>query len=223
MKKEILKKTMNSRNLFLTGIAALAIFMVSCEKYDGNPMSESEDALKRAAAAGDAGKSKGSPAPGDLSIGAIAIDAATNEENPLYPQFTQLVAALLHVDEQLDAGLVDLFLNGKGQYTVFAPTDAAFEDLYSALGVSGITEVDAETVLDVLLYHVTKGRRASNSVVPPKMPRKIQTLLGESFMVTSDPMIDAIGSDANFVSFDLIDISASNGIIHVIDTVLLHF
>jgi uncharacterized surface protein with fasciclin (FAS1) repeats len=206
MKKEILKR-MNSRNLILTGFAALAIFLVSCEKYEGNPLSETakqEDALKRAKAAGDAGKSKKAPAPGDLSIGAIAIDAATNEENPLYPQFTQLVAALLHVDEQLDAGLVDLFVSGKGQYT-------------------DITEVDAETVLDVLLYHVTKGRRASNSVVPPKMPRKIQTLLGESFMVTSDPMIDAIGSDANFVSLDLIDISASNGIIHVIDTVLLHF
>ena len=231
MKKEILTVGMNSRNLFLAGFAALAIFMVSCDKYEENPVSEKamqEDALKRAEAAGDAGKSKKSPAPGDLSIGDIAIDAATNEENPLYPQFTQLVAALVHASTPTDDytpqfDLVDLFVNGTDQYTVFAPVDAAFDALYTAQGIGAITDLPAELVTDVLLYHVAEGRRASNSVVPPKMPRKIKTLLSESFMVTSDPMIDAIGSDANFVSMDLIDISASNGIIHVIDNVLLHF
>lgn len=89
------------------------------------------DALKRAKAA--VKDSKGAPAPVDRSIGAIALDAAFNEENPLYPQFTELVAALLYVDEELDAGLVDLFVNGKSQHTVFAPVDQAFYDLYDAL------------------------------------------------------------------------------------------
>lgn len=220
MKKEILKRRMNSRNLVLTGIAALAIFLVSCEKYEDDPMQA--EALKRAEAASNADAAKKAPAKGDLSIGDIAIDAATNEENPLYPQFTQLVAALIHASTpELD--LVDLFVNGTDQYTVFAPVDAAFTALYGALGIGGIEELPADLVRDVLLYHVAEGRRASNSVVPPRMPRQIETLLGLSFMVTTDPMIDGIGSDASFVSFDLIDISASNGIIHVIDTVLLHF
>ena len=222
MKKEILKRRMNSRNLVLTGIAALAIFLVSCEKYEDDPMQA--EALKRAEAASNADAAKKAPAKGDLSIGAIAIDAATNEENPLYPQFTQLVAALIHASTP-DLDLVDLFVNGTDQYTVFAPVDAAFFALYDALGpdVDEISDLPADLVRDVLLYHVTEGRRASNSVVPPRMPRQIETLLGLSFMVTTDPMIDGIGSDASFVSFDLIDISASNGIIHVIDTVLLHF
>lgn len=83
----------------------------------------------------------------------------------------------------------------------------------------------AETILNVLLYHVTKGRRASNRVVPPKMPRKIKTLLGESFTVfplgSGTDNIVAIGNTANFVSLDFVDISASNGIIHVTDTVIL--
>lgn len=222
MKKEILKRTMNSRNLVLTGITALAIFLVSCEKSEYDPMEA--EALKRAEASSNAADAKKAPAKGDLSIGAIAIDAATNEENPLYPQFTQLVAALAHASTpELD--LVDLFVNGTDQYTVFAPVDDAFFALYDALGpdVDEISDLPADLVRDVLLYHVTEGRRASNSVVPPRMPRQIETLLGLSFMVTTDPMIDAIGSDASFVSFDLIDISASNGIIHVIDTVLLHF
>lgn len=152
---------------------------------------------------------KGAPAKGDDAIAAIAIAGG----------FDELVAALLFVDEELDAGLVDLFLNGTDQYTVFAPTDAAFQDLYDAFDdVDEITDLPAELVLDVLLYHVTEGRRASNSVVPPVRDRNIETLLGPSFSVNSAGQITAAGSSAGIV---LADISASNGIIHVIDAVLL--
>ena len=81
------------------------------------------------------------PAPGEDSIAEIAIDAG----------FTELVGALLYVDEELGTGLVDLFLSGTDQYTVFAPTNEAFEDLYDAFGYSGIGDADPEVVLDVLL------------------------------------------------------------------------
>ncbi|WP_274473892.1 fasciclin domain-containing protein [Mangrovimonas aestuarii] len=156
----------------------------------------------------------GAPKKGDESIAEIAIAA----------NFTQLVSALAYVDAELDAGLVDLFLNGTDQYTVFAPTDDAFYALYDGIeGVEDITDLPADLVLNVLLYHVTNGRRASNSVVPQNGVKTIQTLLGESFQVDTDPKIIAIGNMANFVSPDLINISASNGIIHVIDTVLLPF
>jgi uncharacterized surface protein with fasciclin (FAS1) repeats len=217
MKKEILKRRMNSRNLVLTGIAALAIFLVSCEKYEDDPMQA--EALKRAEASSNAANAKKAPAKGDASIGEIVLASQAA------PEFTQLLAALLYVDSELDAGLVNLFVNGTDQYTVFAPTDAAFEALYAAFGVSSIEEagaaLGAQTILNVLLYHVAEGRRASNSVVPPKMDRKIETLLGASFMVTSDGMIKAIGNTAEFDLNVGIDISASNGIIHTIDTVIL--
>src|SRR5690606_18406079 len=97
-------------------------------------------------------------------------------------------------------------------------TNEAFYELYETLKVGGIEELPAELVLNVLLYHVTEGRRGSNSVVPPNRPRSIETLLGASFMVDRDANIIAIGNTANFEN---IDISASNGIIHVIDSVLL--
>lgn len=147
-------------------------------------------------------------APGDTPIAAIAIDAGFNE----------LVNALMYVDSELDAGLVDLFLNGTDQYTVFAPTDDAFFALYDALSVSDITEVDAQLVLNVLLYHVTEGRRSSNSVVPKKNNKTIETLLGETFQVTPNLEIIAIGNSANI---EAADITASNGVIHVIDGVIL--
>lgn len=149
------------------------------------------------------------PAPGTESIAEIAIVAG----------FTELVGALVYVDAELGAGLVDLFLEGTDQYTVFAPTNEAFEGLYEALEIDGITDLPAELVLDVLLYHVTEGRRAANSVVPPVRPRTITTLLGATFTVDRNGVItDIAGQEANIVAAD---ISASNGIIHVIDTVIL--
>ncbi|HSP11714.1 MAG TPA: fasciclin domain-containing protein [Salegentibacter sp.] len=194
-------------------IAFISLFLVSCEKEDVVTETESYemtvyDVLEaNSTKKAKASNKKGAPAPGDDPIAAMAIDAGFNE----------LVNALLYVDEELDAGLVDLFMNGTDQYTVFAPTDAAFEKLYETLDEKGIS-VSPELVLNVLLYHVTDGRRAANSVVPPKNYRTIETLLGESFTVNPEKEITAIGNTANIV---VPDISASNGIIHVIDAVLL--
>jgi transforming growth factor-beta-induced protein len=158
----------------------------------------------------DLKKGKSLP-PADLSIAEIAL--ADDGE------FDELVAALVHVDTELNAGLVELFLNGTDQFTVFAPTDEAFGNLYTALGVSSITEVDAALLLNVLLYHVTEGRRAANSVVTKVNTRTKETLLeGATFSVDKDGVITAVGNSAAITSAN---ISASNGIIHVIDTVIL--
>ena len=150
----------------------------------------------------------GAPAPGDQSIAEIAINSG----------FTELVSALSYVDAELDAGLVNLFLNGTDQYTVFAPTNEAFLNLYAALGVDSIDDLSPELVRDVLLYHVVEGRRAANSVVPRKNSRTITPLLGVNFTVNSQAQITAVGNTANIVTAN---ISASNGIIHVIDAVIL--
>jgi uncharacterized surface protein with fasciclin (FAS1) repeats len=147
-------------------------------------------------------------APGAQPIAQIAIDAG----------FSELVSALVYVDTELNAGLVDLFLNGTDQYTVFAPTNEAFMNLYSALGVDSIDDLPADLVLSVLQYHVVEGRRASNSVVPKKNNKTISTLLGVDFTVNPQAQITAVGNTANIVAAD---ISASNGIIHVIDAVIL--
>lgn len=178
-------------------LSAFVIFLASCEKDEMvAPKTTSEADLKAA------------PAKGTESIAEIAINN----------DFNELVAALSYVDSELGTGLVDLFLNGTDQYTVFAPTDMAFQNLYGALEIDEISDLPAGLVLDVLLYHVTEGRRASNSVVPKKKERTIETLLGESFAVKSDGSIEAIGNTANIM---VADISASNGIIHVIDAVIL--
>ena len=188
----------------------LSLFLVSCSTEEAEMQEDLSvyNLLENTSASSKAKMNNAAPAPGEDPIALIAING----------RFTQLVDALLYVDEELNAGLVDLFLNGKSQYTVFAPTDAAFYSLYEALEVTSIREVDPALVLNVLSYHVVEGRRAANSVVPPRQPRAIETLLGVNFRVDKNANIWAVGNTANFVATN---VSASNGIIHVIDTVLL--
>ena len=168
---------------------------------------------------------KRAPAPGNQTIADIVVEAASAEEDA---EFTLLLAALEYT------GLTGVFTDGD-QYTVFAPVDQAFLNLVEALSgdldsailenegpFAAIDDLLGEgAVANVLRYHVVEGRRAANSVVPPRNPRNITTLLGATFSVDRNGVItDIAGQVVNFVE-DGINISASNGIIHVIDTVLL--
>jgi len=168
-------------------------------------------------------------APGNQTIVEIVIDAASAEP----AEFSLLLDAVLYIaetnpDSTLVAGLFD-----DEQYTVFAPTNAAFGGLVEAIAdqldpdvlenegpFAAIDDLLGDgTVEAVVSYHVTSGRRASNSVVPPRRDRKINTLLEDaSFTVNSAGVITAVGSTA---AIGPANISASNGVIHVIDAVLL--
>ena len=156
--------------------------------------------------------SKSATAPSDDSIAEIAIGAG----------FSELVSALSYVDSELDAGLVNLFLNGKDQYTVFAPTNDAFMNLYDALGITSIEQTEnPELVLQILLYHVTEGRRTAKSVVPKNNYKVIETLQGGTFEVDSEGKIMATTLTGDMAMITAADISASNGIIHVISEVII--
>lgn len=122
----------------------------------------------------------------------------------------------------LDAALDDPY----SRLTLFAPTDAAFAKAASELGFASVTALAdhlvAEGLLDdVLLFHVTEGRRFSNSVFNRKNPKAIETLLGQYLVSTPSLRIvdgttatsDAVVTRAN--------LSASNGVLHVIDNVLV--
>ncbi len=198
-----------TRSIRAAAVVAAAFTLGACADLTTGPevaLSGSDTVLERPGAAAGAQRA---PAPGTESIAEIAIEAG----------FGELVGALVYVDEELGAGLVDLFLSGTDQFTVFAPTDEAFQGLYGALEIDRISDLPAELVLDVLLYHVVEGRRAANSVVPPVRPRTITTLLGATFSVDRNGVItDIAGQEAGIVAPN---ISASNGIIHVIDTVIL--
>ena len=122
------------------------------------------------------------------------------------------------INALLATGAIDLF-DGT-DWTVFAPTDAAF---MAATGQT--TEADAFAfaaanlpVLDILAYHLTDGVRNSRSVINPP---SVEMLAGGSIsvdVVGSDVVVTANNSSANIV---LPDVRVADGIIHVIDFVLL--
>jgi uncharacterized surface protein with fasciclin (FAS1) repeats len=122
------------------------------------------------------------------------------------PDFSILVEAVTK------AGLAGA-LSAEGPFTVFAPTNAAFENLFSQLGVSGIKDLTAEQLTPILTYHVVPGKVMSTDLTNTT----VGTLnSGNSLKVdlTSGVRIN----DSNVVAAD---IEGKNGVIHVIDKVLM--
>jgi len=135
---------------------------------------------------------------------ALAVNAQTGE-------FSILKAALLAADPA-----VIQTLSGNGQFTVFAPTDAAFVALLGELGMTAEELLsNQELVTTVLLYHVARGNRDSADVIGSD---RIRTLQRGFLFQDGGVLTDANGRSANIIATD---IPAANGVIHVIDRVVL--
>lgn len=130
------------------------------------------------------------------------VDIAVNN-----PTFSILVSALAKAD------LVET-LKGAGPFTVFAPTDAAFTALFSELGVSGIADLSAETLIPILLSHVVSGNITSGQL----KNGEVETLNDDKKIVVNTSNGVTIDGDINVV---LADVQGSNGVVHVIDKVIM--
>ena len=120
-------------------------------------------------------------------------------------RFTTLVTAL-------QAAELDTVLSGDDQFTVFAPTDDAFAKLPE--GTLNSLLADIPGLKDVLLYHVTSGCVLAGDVVSLDSAATLQGQKVDISVMGDSVMVD----EANVVITDII---ASNGVIHVIDSVLL--
>ena len=119
-------------------------------------------------------------------------------------QFNTLAAALKA------AGLIDT-LKGKGPFTVFAPTDAAFAKLPAGT-VEGLLK-DKAKLTKILTYHVVAGKVLAADVVKLKDAKTVE---GSAVKINTSGGVKV--NDATVVKTD---VEASNGVIHVIDTVLM--
>ncbi|WP_051568163.1 fasciclin domain-containing protein [Draconibacterium orientale] len=129
------------------------------------------------------------------------VDIAIANEN-----FSTLVSAVVK------AGLVDA-LSGEGPFTVFAPTNAAFDALFAELGIAGIYDLTAEELTPILLYHVVSGNVLSTDLANGEVPT-----LKEGSSITVDLSSGVMINESNVVAAD---VQGANGVIHVIDKVLL--
>jgi uncharacterized surface protein with fasciclin (FAS1) repeats len=139
-----------------------------------------------------------------LSLATFAAHAADIVDTAVAAgQFTTLVTAIKA------AGLVDT-LKGPGPFTVFAPTDEAFAKLPA--GTLDALLKDKTKLTAVLTYHVVKGKVLAADI----KPGAVTTLNGQSLQLAT-----AGGVTVNGVKVIKADIVTDNGVIHVIDQVLL--
>lgn len=123
------------------------------------------------------------------------------------------------------AGLVDT-LNSPGPFTVFAPTDDAFSKLPPGTVETLIKPENKDTLVKILTYHVVAGKVSAKEL--EKMIKKgggkatLKTVQGEDLIATTSGgkimLTDAKGGMATVTTADVFQ---SNGVIHVIDTVLM--
>jgi len=171
---------------------------------------------------------------GDAGTIAEIVIASTEAETP---EFTTLLAAV----SAADPAIVEALSDEEAELTVFAPTDAAFAALAEALGEEAFNEILSEEgtprLNEILMYHVVGGIVPSTAVVEGLSGAEaddmgavsfpVVTLSGQAFDVAGTMGDDGLDleagitvAEANLV-LESIDIEASNGVIHVIDAVIV--
>lgn len=184
-----------SKRFRMIGAAALAsaaLFAAGCGDDDSD-----------AAAGTTASTPVTQTAPAATTAGTIVDVAASN------PDFSILVAAVQQ------AGLVDT-LSGTGPFTVFAPTNAAFEAALADLGLTQEQLLASPDLGKILTYHVLPARVGSADITGPTSP---ETAEGSALDVTVEGGEVKVGAGGATVV--QADVEASNGVIHAIDAVLI--
>ena len=186
------------RNKLIAGLAAVAIVgaLAACSSDSSSTT---------------AGSATGSTAAATESSSTAATDMTITDIVASNPEFTTLLAAV---------GAADLgdTLAGEGPYTVFAPTNDAFDALPAGTLESLLKPANKDQLAAILTYHVVEGQVMAADVTPGD----VTTVNGADFTISVENgdvfITDGQGNKAMVTQTD---IEASNGVIHVIDAVLL--
>jgi uncharacterized surface protein with fasciclin (FAS1) repeats len=181
--------------------AALLVTTAACSSTDESSTAPATEATPTADATDTAEEAAGNVVDVAVSAGSFTI-------------LTELLTA---------TGLAET-LAGPGPFTVFAPTDAAVEAEAAARGISAddliaATRADPKLLKEILLYHVVPGKISAADMVALN-GQTVESLSGETFTVIADGQTVSI-KDGFGVAVNVIDadVAASNGVIHVVDTV----
>ena len=138
------------------------------------------------------------------------VDIATSSDN-----FSILVAALTREDLTIDfVGA----LTGEGPFTVFAPTNAAFAALLAELGATSLDDIATATLEAVLQMHVLAGKVMSTDL---SEGLTAETLLGQELTFSLEGGATVTDPNGRMSNITAVDIEAQNGVVHVIDKVIL--
>jgi uncharacterized surface protein with fasciclin (FAS1) repeats len=181
---------------------SIGLFAGACSDDDDSATADTTEATESDAAAE-------APAEDEAAAESDIVDTAVAAGD-----FDTLVTAVQA------AGLEET-LRGEGPFTVFAPTDAAFEALPAGTLDALLAEPEGD-LASILTYHVVEGAVLAEDVVGLD-GQEVTTVNGATFTVTvgddgSVTLTDAAGND---VAVTQTDIETSNGVIHVVDAVLM--
>ena len=151
----------------------------------------------------------------DLAIAVNAGDVSPD----LTGEFSTLIAALV------ETGL-NVPLDGNGRFTVFAPTDKAFmdtlgQDAESITLLINSSEENKAMVTNILLYHVARGQRFSDDVLDSDRIRMLNREFTFPIIGAAGPAIEDNNGNEAVLNLDLINLGTDNGVVHVINRVLL--
>ena len=196
------------KKLVLSMAVLASIAFTSCkdsEKSESEePMAQEEMAMETTETSAEA------TMPEEQTIAEIAM---ANED------FSTLVTAVKA------AGLAET-LNSEGPYTVFAPTNAAFDKLPEGTVESLVEPTNKEKLAGILTYHVLEGEYKAADIVKAIKDNNgsftVVTVEGESLIAMLDGenvvLTDAAGNESTVV---MTDVEASNGVIHAIDAIVM--
>lgn len=178
------------------GFAVASLALVGCSSGSSDS-TESPTPAATSAAPMESPTDVASPVADETIVGVASAN----------PDFSTLVAAVSA------AGLAET-LGAPGPYTVFAPTNEAFEDLPAGLLDALLLPENKEVLTQILTYHVVEGEVMSTDVQPGKVP----TVEGSDLTIKVQKDGDV---KVNRADVEAVDVEASNGVIHVIDEVLV--
>jgi uncharacterized surface protein with fasciclin (FAS1) repeats len=174
------------------GSVAALLFLAGCSSSSDEPAAETTTA---AATPSDAMSEEA------MEAGTIVDVASANSD------FETLVAAVVAAD------LAET-LSGEGPFTVFAPTDEAFDALPEGLLDALLLPDNKDVLTQILTYHVVSGEVTSDQV----SAGDVDTVEGQAITITTPDGAVVLNDTATVTA---VDVEASNGVIHVIDGVLV--
>ena len=180
----------------------LSVSLIAAACGDDDPVEEADDAAESTDAAEPSDDDMAEEDEGPGTIVDVAVGAGS---------FETLVAAVT------EAGLVET-LSGDGPFTVFAPTDDAFAAALDALGLTAEELLaDTDTLTSILTYHGLLGSVSAEEAIALD-GQSVATINGAEIAISVVDGAVVINDSATVIQADVL---ASNGVIHVIDAVLL--
>lgn len=182
------------------GSVAALLFLSGCAGASDEMTPEATTAETTSAAASPSESMSESMSEAPMEEAGTIVDVAAGN-----PDFETLVGAVTAAD------LVET-LSGDGPFTVFAPTDDAFDALPEGLLDALLLPENKDALTSILTYHVVSGEVMAADVTAGD----VETVEGSTIAITTDGGV--MVNDANVVTTD---VDASNGVIHVIDKVIV--